>query len=365
MGNRLWVIGVIVFLMISCSQKQDPYAPPMVTTIDLDEVEKTVEKEEISLKLIYNNHWYENDPTKKDRFIPFITNLSQGLDSTFYVFDFKNSRLVHFTHDGKYLRFIGGPGSGPGEFINPNQYVFQTDQYIYIPDYGGVQLHLFDRHGRYIRTIKNASAGGGRFSIGIDGMIFSTPTDSDDPELKYMILIQDSLGNEIKKIGLIGPNDFLKKRIKGSYYDRERYFVIAGRRKDYLWCVFTHQPIVRRYDYGGRLLEEVRFTSKAISKAMARSESIRKERKIELGGVMLFYNPQSMAENDLLVRIIGIGNMHFTVKDNKTQAVKKYILTSTEILPEKDLNPNYLDIKLLADRFYAYYISCIFLQTNS
>ncbi len=173
-----------------------------------------------------------------EQFIPIIGDISGAAIDLLYALDFKNNRLVQFDQDGKFIRSIGGLGRGPGDFLSPQQNIFTTNNHMYIADNYGQRLQLFDLTGKYIRSISNASAEGGLFSIGKRGLILSAPAAIDTTPMSYKILIQDSLGNDIGKMGRISKmmEDFLKK--DEDNFTREKYIILLQMRIPKIYTVF-------------------------------------------------------------------------------------------------------------------------------
>jgi len=56
---------------------------------------------------------------------------------------------IHWHRNGTFDRSFGGPGFGPGEFLNPVQ-IYVRDA-VYVWDQG--KIHTFARDGRYLRSI--------------------------------------------------------------------------------------------------------------------------------------------------------------------------------------------------------------------
>ncbi len=362
----------IVFIMTcllglsACTKKSKTITSHAETVINLDQIQNNIKVIKKVLKKIYSNTWYEQDPSLKDHFIPFIRNLNKGPDSTLFVFDFMNKRLVQLTYEGKYIRSIGGPGSGPGEFVDPSEHTFQTNQYLYLADICGLRLQLFDRNGRYVRGINNASADGGCFAVADNGQIITKPNSMDDPGMNYMLLIQDSLGNEINKIGSISKDDdFVLKRIRASYIDREPFWIAAKPGHEFIYCIFMMYPKIWIYDYNGLLIEKIHFESEAIHKILKESEIFRKERHANFGGIQLFRDPNILQNGDLLLTLFTQGNLQISRKADRTITISKYQPSLADSMDKTTKHIQYIQMKSIDNHYVAYDISSIFVEERS
>ncbi|RPI51768.1 MAG: 6-bladed beta-propeller [Acidobacteria bacterium] len=69
----------------------------------------------------------------------------------FYVTDgYRNTRVVKFSKDGKYLMEWGKPGSGPGEFRTVHGIAIDAKRRIYVGDRENSRIQIFDENGRFL-----------------------------------------------------------------------------------------------------------------------------------------------------------------------------------------------------------------------
>ena len=74
----------------------------------------------------------------------------------FYVTDgYKNSRVVKFSKDGKYLMEFGKPGTGPGEFRTPHGLAIDAKGRLYIADRTNDRIQVFDANGTFLKQWPN------------------------------------------------------------------------------------------------------------------------------------------------------------------------------------------------------------------
>lgn len=89
-----------------------------------------------------------------------------------YVSDgYGNSRIVHFTADGKFVRIIGGKkGSAPGELQLPHGVAVDPQGRVIVADSDNKRLSVFDKDGRFVKVI--AAPGRGGIAATADGTIY-------------------------------------------------------------------------------------------------------------------------------------------------------------------------------------------------
>ena len=69
----------------------------------------------------------------------------------FYVSDgYRNTRVVKFSKDGKYLMEWGKPGDGPGEFNLPHGIAIDANGRVYVIDRSNSRIQVFDLNGKYL-----------------------------------------------------------------------------------------------------------------------------------------------------------------------------------------------------------------------
>lgn len=81
-----------------------------------------------------------------------------------YVFDRQSDRVTVVDRDGSFLREIGRPGEGPGEFRSPFDVSVLHDGTVVVADIGHRAYQLFGPDGTYQRMV--SMGGGGTIRIG-------------------------------------------------------------------------------------------------------------------------------------------------------------------------------------------------------
>jgi len=85
---------------------------------------------------------------------------------------YRNSRVVQFSKEGKFLRKIGGvKGSEPGQFNLPHSVVVDSKGRIIVADVENSRLQLFDSNGRFLEQWTG-------FAAKPRGSMYITPDDT-------------------------------------------------------------------------------------------------------------------------------------------------------------------------------------------
>lgn len=80
------------------------------------------------------------------------TDIAFAPNGDFYISDgYGNSRVVKFSHDGKYLLAWGTPGSGPGQFHIPHSVAVDSKGTVYVSDRENNRIQIFDGNGKFLR----------------------------------------------------------------------------------------------------------------------------------------------------------------------------------------------------------------------
>ena len=79
-----------------------------------------------------------------------------------YVSDgYNNSRVVHFTKEGKFIRIIGGTkGAEPGQLQLPHGVVVDSQGRILVADSDNKRIAVFNKDGKFVENWPFASRGG-------------------------------------------------------------------------------------------------------------------------------------------------------------------------------------------------------------
>ena len=88
------------------------------------------------------------------------TDVAVAPDGSFYISDgYRNSRIVRFSKEGRYLFSWGRKGSGPGEFDLPHSIALDTAGQVYVADRANARIQVFDSLGHFLTAWKGPALG--------------------------------------------------------------------------------------------------------------------------------------------------------------------------------------------------------------
>jgi hypothetical protein len=83
-----------------------------------------------------------------------ISSIAVDREENIYVTDQGEKHIKVFDRDGIYLRTIGRPGQGPGEFGRPTETFITKDNKLAVTDPSRRQVHSYSIDGRYLESKK-------------------------------------------------------------------------------------------------------------------------------------------------------------------------------------------------------------------
>ena len=97
-----------------------------------------------------------NDSAHFDR----PTAVAVARDGSFYVSDgYRNTRVMKFAADGRFLFQWGTKGSGPGQFDLPHDVALDDSGRVYVADRSNRRVQVFDAAGHYLSEWSGATFG--------------------------------------------------------------------------------------------------------------------------------------------------------------------------------------------------------------
>jgi len=114
-----------------------------------------------------------------------------------------NTRVVKFSKDGKFIKFWGTKGTGPGQFDVPHSIVIDSRGRLYVADRSNKRIQIFDQDGNYIDQIKNGVTPYGLFITRNDTLYVT-----DGSQGKEDVTIFDAKDHKVSDHfgGLVGPH---------------------------------------------------------------------------------------------------------------------------------------------------------------
>ncbi|HVZ64108.1 MAG TPA: peptidyl-alpha-hydroxyglycine alpha-amidating lyase family protein [Opitutaceae bacterium] len=114
-----------------------------------------------------------------------------------------NTRVVKFSADGKFIKFWGTKGSGPGQLNTPHSIVIDSKGRLYVANRGNKRVEIYDQDGGYLGVITNAGTPYGLF-MAKDDILYSV----DGTEGKDDLTIIDTKTQKVIDHfgGLTGPH---------------------------------------------------------------------------------------------------------------------------------------------------------------
>ena len=77
-----------------------------------------------------------------------------------------NSRVVKFSKEGKFIKWWGGKGTGPGQFNVPHSIALDSKGRLYVADRGNNRIQIFDQNGKFLNQWTNFGTPWGVFVKG-------------------------------------------------------------------------------------------------------------------------------------------------------------------------------------------------------
>jgi len=83
-----------------------------------------------------------------------LEDIATDSKNNIYILDRKEKFMYLFNEEGRFLKKIGRPGQGPGEFGKPCSIYIDSKDIIYILDESNRRVEIFDSEANYIKSIK-------------------------------------------------------------------------------------------------------------------------------------------------------------------------------------------------------------------
>lgn len=165
-----------------------------------------------------------------------------GKNGLVYVADTRGHDIKVFDDNGEFIRLIGGPGEGEGEFNAPTHLAFSRDK-LYVTDTLNARVQVFDQDGRFLRMLGKRGNFVGNLvrpkgvAADIDGNIYVVES------LHDHLLVYDARGEFLLPIGGTGKE-------VGSFYLPSGIWTDRGK-KIFVSDMFNGRVMMFQYLGGG------------------------------------------------------------------------------------------------------------------
>lgn len=139
------------------------------------------------------------------------TEVAVSPDGSFYVSDgYRNTRVMKFSANGKFLFQWGTKGTGPGQFDLPHWVSLDATGNVYVADRGNKRIQVFDASGHYLRQWSGNQIGR-PYAIALDQLGNAYIADGGDqpdapPDRSAWVEVGPD-GNPLARIGRFGNYD--------------------------------------------------------------------------------------------------------------------------------------------------------------
>jgi peptidylamidoglycolate lyase len=136
------------------------------------------------------------------------TDIAVTPDGSFYVSDgYRNSRVLKFAADGKFLFKWGTKGKGPGQFDLPHGIALDATGRVFVVDRQNARVQVFDSNGKYLQWKSPPFVNPQDIAISTDGTAFVTDIGGFKPTDRPGVYVIGSDGSLVARIGRYGNYD--------------------------------------------------------------------------------------------------------------------------------------------------------------
>lgn len=116
-----------------------------------------------------------------------------------------NSRVIQFSKDGKWRRFWGTKGSGPGQLEVPHSIAMDSKGRLYVANRTNKRIEVFEQDGTYLSQITSAGTPYGLFMTK-DDLLYVVDGTQGNPD-EFLTIVDSKTGRVLGQIhGLTGPH---------------------------------------------------------------------------------------------------------------------------------------------------------------
>ncbi len=148
----------------------------------------------------------------EDGYLYQPTNIA--VDENFlYVSDIGDNKVKVYTHDGRYVRWLGGYGNQTGQLMRPKGVAVDKEENLYVVDAAFENAQIFNMNGDVLMYFGGPYRGHGDMWLPADVMVSYTGLEFFirfvDPSfsLKYLIFVTNQYGpDKVSVYGFVGPS---------------------------------------------------------------------------------------------------------------------------------------------------------------
>ena len=149
------LFALVFFILVSCGEQEPEWKGTIEEVDGVTIVKNPIEPLNPEMQIIFEEDLTigveegdENDMFGRELY------MNTDDEGNFYVTDWERKTVKKYDHEGRYLKSIGRPGQGPGEFQNINEVKFDSEGNIYLNDTVNRRISILSKEGSYIRGIK-------------------------------------------------------------------------------------------------------------------------------------------------------------------------------------------------------------------
>jgi hypothetical protein len=130
-----------------------------------------------------------------------------------------NARVVKYSRDGKFLKFWGTKGAGPGELEVPHSIAMDSQGWLYVANRSNKRIEIFDQDGKFLDQITSAGTPYGLFMTKDDVLYVVDGTQGNPDE--FLTIVDTKTRAILGEIhGLTGPH-MVSVNARGDIYVAE------------------------------------------------------------------------------------------------------------------------------------------------
>jgi hypothetical protein len=188
---------------------------------------------------------------EKDIYLWQPNNIERDREGNFYVLDTKWKGILKFDSKGAYIKKMGRPGQGPGEFMNPISMCI-TNTRVYVSDTSRYEITILDLDLQFVKSLKVTRAYMDIVASD-NGNIFGVPF-----RMSNEMNLIDVMNDEGKQLFSFGKAMFGNE--KG--WQLPNFIKIAVNENNEVFAAFQHFATVCKYDQNGQLASVYKIDNK-------------------------------------------------------------------------------------------------------